>query len=74
MKNITINTEFSVFEKVQELPQEIQNLMEQAIEMRKKAYAPYSKFRVGAAILLDNGKVVLGSNQGNGTYSSVLCA
>jgi len=74
MKNITINTEFSVFETVQELPQEIQNLMEQAIEMRKKAYAPYSKFRVGAAILLDNGKVVLGSNQENAAYPSGLCA
>jgi len=74
MKNITINTEFSVFETVQELPQEIQNLMEQAIEMRKKAYAPYSKCRVGAAILLDNGKVVLGSNQENAAYPSGLCA
>jgi cytidine deaminase len=74
MKNITINTEFSVFETVQELPQEIQNLMEQAIEMRKKAYAPYSKFRVGAALLLDNGKVVLGSNQENAAYPSGLCA
>jgi cytidine deaminase len=48
--------------------------MEQAIEMRKKAYAPYSKFRVGAAILLDNGKVVLGSNQENAAYPSGLCA
>ena len=74
MKNITINTEFSVFETVQELPQEIQNLMEQAIEIRKKAYAPYSKFRVGAALLLDNGKVVLGSNQENAAYPSGLCA
>jgi cytidine deaminase len=48
--------------------------MNQAIEVRKKAYAPYSKFRVGAAILLDNGKVVLGSNQENAAYPSGLCA
>lgn len=45
-----------------------------AIEIRKKAYAPYSKFRVGAAILLDNGKIVLGSNQENAAYPSGLCA
>lgn len=48
--------------------------MLQAIEIRKNAYAPYSKFRVGAAILLDNGKIVLGSNQENAAYPSGLCA
>ena len=48
--------------------------MQQAIEIRKSAYAPYSKFRVGAAILLDNGKIVLGSNQENAAYPSGLCA
>ena len=74
MKNITISTQFSVFENLQELPSSVQDLMEQAIEIRKKAYAPYSKFRVGAAILLDNGKIVLGSNQENAAYPSGLCA
>jgi cytidine deaminase len=56
MKDIIISTQFSVFESVQELPNDIQNLMTQAVEVRKNAYAPYSKFRVGAALLLDNGK------------------
>jgi cytidine deaminase len=74
MKNITINTQLSVFETLQELPQDVQDLMQQAIEIRKKAYAPYSKFRVGAALLLDNQKVVLGSNQENAAYPSGLCA
>lgn len=74
MKEISINTSFTVYQSVSELPQEIQSLMEQAIEIRKKAYAPYSKFRVGAALLLDNGKVVLGSNQENAAYPSGLCA
>jgi cytidine deaminase len=54
--------------------EEIQSLMNQAIEISKNAYAPYSKFRVGAAILLDNGKIVLGSNQENAAYPSGLCA
>ena len=74
MKKITITTEFSVFDNKEQLPEEIKNLMELAIEIRKKAYAPYSKFRVGAAILLDNGKIVLGSNQENAAYPSGLCA
>ncbi|WP_298136482.1 cytidine deaminase [Flavobacterium sp.] len=74
MKEININTTISVFNGINELPSEIQSLMNQAIETRKNAYAPYSKFRVGAAILLDNGKIVLGSNQENAAYPSGLCA
>lgn len=74
MKEININTTFAVFEDSNELPPTTQDLMSQAIEIRKNAYAPYSKFRVGAAILLDNGKVVLGSNQENAAYPSGLCA
>lgn len=73
-KKITITTEFNIFENLEELPIEIQNLMEQAIAVRKKAYAPYSKFKVGTALFLDNGKVVLGSNQENAAYPSGLCA
>jgi cytidine deaminase len=74
MKDIIISTQFSVFESVQQLPNDIQNLMALAVEVRKKAYAPYSKFRVGAALILDNGKIVLGSNQENAAYPSGLCA
>ena len=74
MKQISITTQFTSFENVHELPNEIQDLMAQAIEVRKNAYAPYSNFRVGVAILLDNGKTVLGSNQENAAYPSGLCA
>jgi len=74
MKKITITTQFSSYESVQELPADVQELMAKAVEIRKKAYAPYSKFRVGAAILLDNGQIVLGSNQENAAYPSGLCA
>lgn len=73
-KKITITTQFSVFENFENLPMDIQNLMEQAIAVRKNAYAPYSKFKVGAALFLDNGKIVLGSNQENAAYPSGLCA
>lgn len=74
MKEIKINTTISVFNTVNDLPEDVQSLMSQAIETRKIAYAPYSKFRVGAALALENGKIVLGSNQENAAYPSGLCA
>lgn len=74
MKQININAAFTVYQSTEELPKDIKSLMEQAVEIRKKAYAPYSKFRVGAALLLDNNKIVLGSNQENAAYPSGLCA
>ncbi|KIA99951.1 MULTISPECIES: cytidine deaminase [unclassified Flavobacterium] len=74
MKEISITTQFSVFESIEELSKDTQDLMNEAIAIRKKAYAPYSKFRVGAALLLDNGQIVLGSNQENAAYPSGLCA
>jgi cytidine deaminase len=74
MNKIEITTSFSVFETIEELPNDISDLMQKAIEIRKNAYAPYSKFKVGCALLLDNGKIVLGSNQENAAYPSGLCA
>lgn len=49
-------------------------LMEQAIVAGKNAYAPYSNFHVGVAILLDNDIIVTGNNQENAAYPSGLCA
>jgi cytidine deaminase len=74
MKKVTITTKFDVFETIQELPTDIQNLMHEAVAIRKTAYAPYSHFKVGTAILLDNGEIILGSNQENAAYPSGLCA
>ncbi len=74
MKDIKIESILTVFDNLKELPKEIIALMQKAIEAREKAYAPYSKFHVGAAILLDNGEVITGSNQENASYPSGLCA
>ena len=74
MKEITITTQFTVFDSIKDLPKDVHNLMEEAVTIRKKAYAPYSKFRVGVALILDNGKIVQGSNQENAAYPSGLCA
>ena len=57
-----------------EMPDDAKRLMECAMESVHKAYAPYSKFHVGAAVLLADGMVVPGSNQENVAYPSGLCA
>ena len=74
MKEISFTTQFKVYDSVTDLPIDIQDLMDQAVAVRKNAYAPYSNFRVGVAISLDNGKIVVGSNQENAAYPSGLCA
>ncbi len=74
MKEIKIESTLYVFDNVNELPNEALSLMQKAIEARGKAYAPYSKFNVGAALLLDNGQVITGNNQENASYPSGLCA
>lgn len=74
MKQIQIKTVIDVYDSFNDLEQEAQSLMSKAIEARKKAYAPYSKFQVGAAILLENGEVIIGNNQENAAYPSGLCA
>lgn len=74
MKDIKIESTLTVYDNFNELPSDIASLMEKAIEVRKNAYAPYSNFSVGAAILLDNDQIVTGSNQENASYPSGLCA
>lgn len=74
MKELTINTSFQVYDSMEELDNESKNLMNQAIEARKTAYAPYSNFSVGCALLLDNGEIIKGTNQENAAYPSGLCA
>ncbi|MDN3666067.1 cytidine deaminase [Algibacter miyuki] len=74
MKEIKIESTLYVFDNLNELPEDVVSLMDKAAEARDKAYAPYSKFHVGAALLLDNGEIISGSNQENASYPSGLCA
>jgi len=57
-----------------ELNEEQQKLVAAAFDACKLSYAPYSKFKVGAAVLLQNGEIIQGSNQENVAYPSGLCA
>lgn len=65
---------FQEYENEKELSQEEQELLEKAFHAINHSYAPYSEFHVGAAVLLEDGTIVTGSNQENAAYPSGLCA
>lgn len=67
-------TSLDVFDKSSDLPAEDISLLREAEKAAELAYAPYSQFKVGAAVLLDDGQVVRGNNQENAAYPSGLCA
>ena len=74
MTNKEIKIAFTEYAGAAEMEAEDRTLVEKAIEATKHSYAPYSNFNVGAALLLDNGEIVTGSNQENAAYPSGLCA
>lgn len=69
-----LHIHYTIFSSLNDLPSKALQLMKDAIAARQKAYAPYSNFKVGAAVLLKNGRTFIGSNQENAAYPSGLCA
>ncbi len=74
MRTIHHTNDFEEYANFDELPEADQLLMREAQTAADDAYAPYSKFHVGAAVLLENGTIVKGNNQENAAYPSGLCA
>ncbi len=74
MKEINFSSTALEFNSTEELNKTYQKLLKAAKDAAKMAYAPYSNFKVGAAVLLDNGKIITGNNQENAAYPSGLCA
>ncbi|MCK3685691.1 cytidine deaminase [Maribellus sp. YY47] len=62
------------YDRIEELPDLEQKLLEKARTAAENAYAPYSHFNVGAAVLLENGEIVAGNNQENADFTDGLCA
>ncbi len=73
MKEIVLQTKIKVC-SIDEFTPEEYNLVNEARKATANSYAVYSHFNVGAALLLDDGTVVTGSNQENAAYPSGLCA
>ena len=73
VKEINLSTKIAVY-PLEECTETEKKLIEAAKKATEKAYAPYSGFSVGAALLLENGEIVSGNNQENAAYPSGLCA
>ncbi len=73
MEQIDINISIESYQ-LDELSSQDQELVQAAIKATNNAYANYSRFYVGAALRLENGKVVIGANQENAAFPSGLCA
>src|ERR1700733_11664872 len=74
MTNHEIKIAFKEYTSVKELDKTDQELYAGAVKAMKNSHSPYSKFKVGAALLLKSGKIIQGSNQENVAYPSGLCA
>jgi cytidine deaminase len=74
MKEITIQIKYEEYETAELLPEGDNQLIINARKAAEDGYAPYSGFRVGAAVLLGNGIILTGNNQENAAYPSGLCA
>lgn len=74
MKIKTIEIKVFEYSSLDDLPEQDKKLIMLAREAGLNAYAPYSGFRVGAAVLLENAEIITGNNQENAAYPSGLCA
>lgn len=73
MKNIEIKASIKIY-NIEEADTQKKTLIEAARNATWNAYAPYSKFSVGCAVLLNNGEIIAGNNQENAAYTNGLCA
>ena len=74
MQTREIKINFNEYDSTSELPAADRQLIEAAQDAALNAYAPYSKFQVGAAVLLENDEVIIGNNQENADFTDGLCA
>jgi len=74
MKVVNLQIQIEEYDQISDLNADDRLLLEKAWKACDSAYAPYSKFNVGAAVSLANGEIVSGNNQENAAYPSGLCA
>lgn len=69
-----ITFKYQLYEDEQQLDETFQKLLFASRDATKLSYAPYSRFHVGAALLLANGEIIKGSNQENASFPAGICA
>ncbi|MBR5141285.1 MAG: cytidine deaminase [Bacteroidales bacterium] len=74
MTSKEIKISYQEYETLDQLEPKDKELAQAAIEATALAYAPYSKFNVGAAVMFEDGVIVKGANQENAAYPSGICA
>ena len=74
MQEKTINSTYREYSDIGALPPQYSKLLVRAKDCLADSWSPYSDFKVGAAVLLDNGKVLTGANQENAAFPMCLCA
>ncbi len=74
MKQMHIQIPITVYQNIHSLDIADAELLLEAGRATEHAYAPYSKFRVGAALRMENGKIITGSNQENASFPAGICA
>ena len=73
-KNLKFEINYTCYETWDDVPENYKHLMTEARKAKDGSYAPYSNFNVGAALFLNDGQIILGSNQENASYPIGFCA
>ncbi len=74
MKEINTGSTAIIYEDIDKLSEVDKQLMQKALKATKNAFAPYSGFNVGAALLMEDHSIIIGNNQENAAYPSGMCA
>ena len=74
MKEKKYEFEYEVYDDISQLTEKDAWLLREAMTATEQAYAPYSNFHVGAVAILENGEIVVGTNQENASYPVGICA
>lgn len=74
MKQHAFSFSYEIYDSIDELAEKDRHLLNEARKMTQNAWAPYSRFRVGAVARLASGHIVTGANQENASYPAGICA
>lgn len=74
MSDRSLSIRYTEYTSWEELPKQVNQMLQGAKDAARNAYAPYSLFKVGVSLLMDDGQIIKGNNQENVAYPSGMCA